>query len=163
MDQHILHKIDPKLLGERIAEARQTRQLAQQVVADALGLSRSTVIAIEKGKRRPTASELVALARLFGQSIQNFVGQESSGAEHVSKQSALQAYELGLLTIGQLAERLGTDILGARAVVRALTDAYRTAEERHLEPVSLNLSTEFVDAQANFHHSSVSTSSPSKQ
>lgn len=73
MDTHVLDTIDPNLLGERIAESRRARRLTQQQVADALDLSRATVVATEKGERRPKARELVALSRLFGRPVADFV------------------------------------------------------------------------------------------
>ena len=75
MDTSILSTIDPHLLGERIAESRRARRLTQQQVADALNLSRATVVATEKGERRPKARELVALARLFGRPVADFIAE----------------------------------------------------------------------------------------
>ena len=66
MEQHILNTIDAGVLGERLADARRARNLTQQAAADALGVSRTTITAMEKGDRRPRASELVSLARLYG-------------------------------------------------------------------------------------------------
>ncbi len=77
MDAHVLDTIDPLLLGDRIAESRRARRLTQQQVADALDLSRATVVATEKGERRPKARELVALSRLFGRPMEDFVAEQS--------------------------------------------------------------------------------------
>lgn len=81
MEAHILDTIDPQLLGNRIAESRRARRLTQQQVADALNLSRSTIIAMEKGDRRPKARELVALAKLFGRPVDDFVANDSLAGE----------------------------------------------------------------------------------
>lgn len=71
--EHILDTIDPAVIGERLADARRARGLTQQQVAKALGVARTTVTAIEKGVRRPRASELVTLARLYGQQVGDLV------------------------------------------------------------------------------------------
>lgn len=73
MDRNVLHSIDLSVIGERLAEARRARQLTQQEVAAALGLARTTVVAIEKGERRPRAAELVKLAALFGRAAREFL------------------------------------------------------------------------------------------
>jgi transcriptional regulator with XRE-family HTH domain len=43
--------VDPRILGQRIAEARKARGKTQEEVADFLECSRPTYIAIEKGDR----------------------------------------------------------------------------------------------------------------
>jgi len=81
MEADVLDTIDPHLLGERIAESRRARRLTQQQVADALDLSRATVVATEKGERRPKARELVALSRLFGRPVGDFVAARPLNGE----------------------------------------------------------------------------------
>jgi Zn-dependent peptidase ImmA (M78 family)/DNA-binding XRE family transcriptional regulator len=61
--------IDPVAVGFRLIEARRSRGLTQQQVADALGIARTTVTAMEKGERRPRSSELVRLAELYGRHV----------------------------------------------------------------------------------------------
>lgn len=73
MDRHVLDTIDPAAIGERLADARRARRLTQQEVAAALGLARTTVVAMEKGDRRPRAPELVRLAQLYGRPVGDFV------------------------------------------------------------------------------------------
>ena len=46
-----LDSINPRILGQRIAEARKARGKTQEEVAEFLGYSRPTYIAIEKGER----------------------------------------------------------------------------------------------------------------
>ena len=65
--------IDPEALGERLADARRARGLTQAEAADALGVARTTLTAIEKGGRRPRASELVGLSRLYGRRMGELV------------------------------------------------------------------------------------------
>lgn len=73
MDRRVLDTIDPKVIGDRLADARRARRLTQQQAADELGVARTTVTAIEKGGRTPRASELLALARLYGRQVGDFV------------------------------------------------------------------------------------------
>lgn len=73
MDTHLLHSIDPKLIGERLADARRARRLTQQQAADELGVARTTITAMEKGVRRPRATELVKLAQLYARPVNEFV------------------------------------------------------------------------------------------
>lgn len=73
MNRNVLQTIDPTVIGERLAEARRARRLTQQDIADALNVARTTVVAIEKGERRPRAAELVKLAALFGRAAREFL------------------------------------------------------------------------------------------
>ena len=69
MTTHLLDSIDPALLGAQLTSARKARGLTQQAVGDALGLARTTIIALEKGERRPKPGELVQLAALYGREV----------------------------------------------------------------------------------------------
>lgn len=64
-----LEQIAPEIIGAQLAIARKARGLTQQAVADALGVARTTVTALEKGIRRPRPSEFVQLAQLYGVSV----------------------------------------------------------------------------------------------
>jgi len=75
--QHILKEIDPKVLGAKLKQARVARGLKQDEVAEKLGLVRTTLVAMEQGTRRITARELVELAKLYGRSISDWLGEEA--------------------------------------------------------------------------------------
>ncbi len=66
---------DPKVLAARLADARRSAGMTQQEAADGLELARTTVVAIEKGERRATPHELIALARLYRHSVSDLVGR----------------------------------------------------------------------------------------
>jgi Zn-dependent peptidase ImmA (M78 family)/transcriptional regulator with XRE-family HTH domain len=66
---------DPRVLGSRLQEARKNRRLTQQDGAEALGLSRPTYIAIEKGERPVLPHELMRLAELYGRSVHELLRQ----------------------------------------------------------------------------------------
>jgi Zn-dependent peptidase ImmA (M78 family)/transcriptional regulator with XRE-family HTH domain len=65
--------LDPRLLGQRIAEARKARGKTQEEVADFLDCSRPTYIAIEKGDRPAKPEEIVKLASFFGRKVHELV------------------------------------------------------------------------------------------
>lgn len=73
MNQHILDSIDPQVVGQRLTDARRARRMTQQQAAAALGVARTTITAMEGGVRRPRASELVTLARLYGRQVGDLV------------------------------------------------------------------------------------------
>lgn len=73
MDASALMSVDPEVIGERLASARRARGLTQQHAAETLGVARTTITAMEKGDRRPRASELFTLARLYGRSLGDLV------------------------------------------------------------------------------------------
>lgn len=64
--------MEPSLLGERLGDARRDRGLTQQDAADAIDVARTTITAIEKGTRKPRASELARLLLLYGRSVSEF-------------------------------------------------------------------------------------------
>jgi Zn-dependent peptidase ImmA (M78 family)/DNA-binding XRE family transcriptional regulator len=68
-----LETLDPKILGQRLAEARKSRGVTQEDAAKHVGCSRPTFIAIEKGTRLPKAEEIVDLASLYGRKVSDIV------------------------------------------------------------------------------------------
>ncbi len=80
--------IHPKTLGQRLAEARKARGLTQEDVAEFLGYSRPTYIAMEKGERTAKADEIVRLAGYFGRSVHELV---RSGAPVAALQPHLRS------------------------------------------------------------------------
>lgn len=68
-----LETIDPRILGQRIAEARKARGLTQEQVANFLECSRPTYIAIEKGERAAKSDEIIKLASCLGRKVHELV------------------------------------------------------------------------------------------
>lgn len=68
-----LEKMDPKTLGQRLAEARKARGVTQEDAAEFLGYSRPTYIAMEKGERAAKANEIMRLATYFGRTVHELV------------------------------------------------------------------------------------------
>ena len=65
--------IPPRIVGQRLAEARRARGMTQEAAAEHLGISRPTFIAMEKGDRAAKPAELISLANLYGQPVSQFV------------------------------------------------------------------------------------------
>src|SRR3954468_17303817 len=106
VDTHVLNTIVPTVVGERLADARRARHLTQQQAAEELGVARTTITAMEKGDRRPRASELVRFAQLYGRPVGDFVRAEMAsrpnfvvqfravrGAEDANVNADIQRFE----------------------------------------------------------------------
>ncbi len=65
-----------QILGAKLKEAREYIGLKQEQVANHLGIPRTGVSEIEKGKRSVSALELKKLAHLYQRSVQYFTGEE---------------------------------------------------------------------------------------
>lgn len=57
-------------MKNRLEELRKVRKLRQDELGEALGVSRQTVISIEKGKYNPSITLAFKIARYFGTSIE---------------------------------------------------------------------------------------------
>jgi transcriptional regulator with XRE-family HTH domain len=68
-------------LATRIRDERHYIGLSQADVAEALGIPRAAVSALETGRRRVSGLELKRLAELFGTSVDRLLGRESEQDE----------------------------------------------------------------------------------
>ncbi len=57
-------------MKNRLEELRKARDMRQEDLAQALGVSRQTVISLEKGKYNPSLALAFKLARVFGLPIE---------------------------------------------------------------------------------------------
>ena len=57
-------------MKNRLEELRKARNMRQEDLAQALGVSRQTVISLEKGKYNPSLALAFKLARVFGLPIE---------------------------------------------------------------------------------------------
>lgn len=78
--ERVLEQMDPRLLGARLQNARKAAGLTQQQMADALGVARTTVVAIEKGERRISAGELIQFASSCKRPVSDFVSKQMTEA-----------------------------------------------------------------------------------
>lgn len=62
-----------KSLGETIKEYREKRNMTQEFVAEAIGVSRQAVSKWETGSSDPSTANLLALAKLFGVSAEELL------------------------------------------------------------------------------------------
>jgi len=69
---------EQKIVGRRLREARETLGLKQDDVAGALGIPRTSVVAMEAGRRNVTALELRRLARLYRRSVEWLLGETTT-------------------------------------------------------------------------------------
>ena len=75
MEYRLLEQIDLKRLGSRLQDARRSAGLTQEDAAQALGLARTTIVAIEKGERRVNPHELIEFAKTYRRSVSDLVGR----------------------------------------------------------------------------------------
>lgn len=81
----LLDTMPPTEVGERLREARDRVKLKQADAAEFVGLSRTTLIAIEQGQRRVRIDELRKLASLYKMSINELMRHEAIHADLTPK------------------------------------------------------------------------------
>lgn len=105
--------ISSQQLGERLADARKRARLTQAQLAEKVGVARTTVVAIEKGERRPTNSELLRFAEVAAVSVHDLL-RETFVRTEISPRFRFGAADRDLPAVTQAVERLRA--LGARYV-----------------------------------------------
>jgi len=68
-------------VGDRIRQAREYLGFAQADVAEALGVSRPTISALESGKRKVSSLELKKLAQVLRRPVEYFLGAPTGEAD----------------------------------------------------------------------------------
>lgn len=64
--------------NEAMKKARTEKGLSQQALADALGVSRQTINAIEKGDYNPTIKLCIGICRVLGLTLNDLFWEEKS-------------------------------------------------------------------------------------
>jgi Zn-dependent peptidase ImmA (M78 family)/transcriptional regulator with XRE-family HTH domain len=72
-----LDHLSDQEIGQRLRIARDSAKLRQEDAAERLGMSRTTVVAIEKGDRRARFEEVRAFAQLYGTSVNTLLRDEA--------------------------------------------------------------------------------------
>jgi Zn-dependent peptidase ImmA (M78 family)/DNA-binding XRE family transcriptional regulator len=72
-----LEQITPVEVGERLRIAREGAKITQADAGIAIGVARTTIVAIEQGQRRVRIDELRQLAKLYGTSVNALLRQEA--------------------------------------------------------------------------------------
>lgn len=120
-------------LGERIQELRKQKNLSQEALGEALGVSRQAISKWEGDAAIPEVDKLVALSRLFGVGVGALLGvePEESGAPEELTDRELRAVEAIVGRYLDEAERRGPKrrrwpwVLAAAVLIVALWTAYR--------------------------------------
>jgi Zn-dependent peptidase ImmA (M78 family)/transcriptional regulator with XRE-family HTH domain len=105
--------ISSQRLGERLGDARKRAGLTQAQLAERLGLARTTIVAIEKGERRPSNAELVKFAEVVGTGVHDLI-REGLVRTEVSPRFRIGLTNREQPSVTQAVERLR--ILGGRYV-----------------------------------------------
>jgi Zn-dependent peptidase ImmA (M78 family)/DNA-binding XRE family transcriptional regulator len=127
-----LEQLDPKTLGQRLADARNARGITQEDAAKHLGCSRPTFIAIEKGTRTTTSEEIVKLCALYGRKVNEIVRPGEPLAD-------LQPH---LRAVAQQMKADDAELLKAIADLQRFAENYNHLEKILKVPLRLNYPTE---------------------
>ncbi|MCA9951330.1 MAG: ImmA/IrrE family metallo-endopeptidase [Anaerolineales bacterium] len=73
MASNAIDKLDPRELGQNLKLAREQRGFRQEDAAKVIGVARTTITAIEQGKRRIKTDELIRLVKAYGRSVSDFM------------------------------------------------------------------------------------------
>lgn len=105
--------ISSQQLGERLADARKRAKLTQAQLGERLGVARTTIVAIEKGERRPSNAELIRLAEIVHVTVHDLLREGAVRAE-VSPRFRMGAADRTTAPVQEAVERLR--IFGGRYV-----------------------------------------------
>jgi Zn-dependent peptidase ImmA (M78 family)/DNA-binding XRE family transcriptional regulator len=112
-------KVRPEVLGARLKAARTMSRLTQEAAANALGMARTTVVAIEAGKRQVSMDELRAMAGLYGASEIDLLDDGAAHAEmQVQFRSSVPQHGVeDEALVASMLNRLATSVLQLEALV----------------------------------------------
>lgn len=102
-----IDKLSDEEIGKRLRIAREAAKVTQADAADAAGVVRTTIVAIEKGQRRVRVDELQKLAALYGTSANAILRREAVHLDMVPRfrklpQSGDSAIEEAATLLNQL-------------------------------------------------------------
>lgn len=121
-------------LGERLRIARGDANLTQAAASKALGIARTTLVAIEQGQRQVRIDELRALAKLYGTNANSLLRREAVHVDLAPRFRRMQQTNDGAI---QVAGMLLADLAKAEVELENLLGVQRTANyppERPLVP-----------------------------
>jgi Zn-dependent peptidase ImmA (M78 family) len=119
-----LEDIMPADTGERLRIAREAAKMTQADAASAIGVARTTIVAIEKGERRVRMSELQQLAKLYGTSINALLRREAVHVDLVPRFRKLGANDAAAAAAADLM----TDLAKAEVELENLLGVKRTRD-----------------------------------
>ena len=118
-----LHDIDSVDVGARLRGAREAAGLTQTDAAAHLPVARTTLVAIEQGRRRVRTDELQHLARLYGTSVNALLRRE---AVHVDLVPLFRKLSTANDESAERAAHLLTDLVRAEVELENLLGVTRT-------------------------------------
>lgn len=124
-------------LGKRLRLARTTANLTQAMASKAIGIARTTLVAIEQGQRRIRMEELQDFAKLYGTNANSLLRREAVYVDLVPRFRKLPCVEDGAI---QTASRLLANLAKAEVELENLLGIQRTTNyppERPLMPGSV--------------------------
>lgn len=118
-----LDEIAPAEVGERLRIAREAAKITQADAATAIGVARTTLVAIEQGQRRARINELQQLARQYGTSINALLRQE---AVHVDLEPRFRKLSVSTDAAADAAAQLLSHLAKAEVELENLLGVKRT-------------------------------------
>ena len=118
-----LHDVDAVDVGARLRGAREAAGLTQTDAAADLRVARTTLVAVEQGRRRIRTEELQRLARLYGTSVNAVLRREAVHVDLVPRFRRLPTATWGS---AENAARLLTDLVRAEVELENLLGVTRT-------------------------------------
>ena len=118
-----LQHLEPVDIGARLRAAREAAGLTQSAAATDLHVARTTLVAMEQGRRRVQTDELQHLARLYGTSVNAVLRREAVHIDLVPRFRKLWTANDASM---EQAARLMTDLVGAEVELENLLGVNRT-------------------------------------
>ena len=128
----MLHDVDAVDVGARLRGAREATGLTQTDAAAELRVARTTLVAMEQGRRRVRTEELQHLARLYGTSVNAVLRRE---AVHVDLVPRFRKLSTANDESAERAARLMTDLVRAEVELENLLGVTRTRNHPLTRPL----------------------------
>ena len=112
--------VRPEILGARLKNARSMRRMTQESAASALGMARTTIVAIEAGKRQVAIGELRAMAKLYEASEADLIDGGGAPSIEMTVQFRSAAPKKGVdeeALVASMLNRLANSVLQLEALV----------------------------------------------
>jgi transcriptional regulator with XRE-family HTH domain len=132
MEYRLMEQIDLKKLGSRLQDARRSAGLTQEDAAKALGMARTTIVAIEKGERRVSPHELIEFAKSYRRAVSDLVGRPVISESFVPQFRAVRGRTESDIEIDPIAAEL-----------QSLSEDYVALERIRSMPLSQNYPNEY--------------------
>ncbi|EOZ4878963.1 ImmA/IrrE family metallo-endopeptidase [Pseudomonas aeruginosa] len=140
------YELSPIELGERLKTARETANMTQDAAAKAVGIARTTLVAIEKGQRNARLDEIQALSRCYDISANMLLRKEAVHVDLVPRFRSLpETNDVGI----EQAARMLNDLVRAEVElenVLGIQRAHNYPTEKAILPGDVRKQAE-LDAQ----------------